>query len=77
MTTFSINIVNKDFESTNSLDASSPEEARLEALKGALQIGSEEVCKGNPFFAAEIHIQSGDKVIERMAVAIGASTLRL
>ena len=76
MTAFSINIVNSDFASSNSLDASTPEAARLEALKGALQIGSEEVCKGNPFFAAEIRIQNGDKVIERMVVAVGASTLQ-
>lgn len=76
MTTFSINVVNSDFASSSSVDASSPEEARLEALKGVLQIGSDEVCKGKSFFAAEIRIQSGDKIVERMAVAIGASTLQ-
>ena len=76
MPTFSINIVNSDFASSNSLDATSPEAARSEALKSALQIGSEEVCNGNPFFAAEIRIQNGDETIERMVVAIGASALQ-
>ena len=77
MPTFSMNIVNRNFASSNSLAASNPEEARSEALRSALQMGSEEVIKGNSFFAAEIGIQCGEKIIERMAVAIGASTMQL
>lgn len=76
MATFSIHIVNSDFVSTNSLEASSPEAARSEALRGALQIGTEEICKGSPFFGAEISIKNGGEVVERMMVAIGSSTLR-
>lgn len=76
MPTFSIHIVNSSFVSSNSLDAPSSEAARSEALEGALRIGVDEVCKGNPFFAAEIRIQSGDETIERLVVAIGASALQ-
>ena len=76
MPTFSIHVVNSDFTSSNSVDAASPEAARSEALMGALQIGVEEIRKGVPFFGAEIRIQNEDEVVERMMVAIGASTLQ-
>jgi hypothetical protein len=76
MPTYSIHIVNSDFVSTNSFEASSAEAARSEALKGALAIGVEEVSQGKSFFGAEIRIEDGDEVVERMMVAIGASALQ-
>lgn len=70
MPAFSIHIVNSNFVSTNSLDASSAETARSQALKGALQIGADEVSKGNPFFGAEIRIHNeDDEVIERLVAS--------
>lgn len=77
MPTFSIHIVNSDFTSSNSIEAASPKAALSEGLKGTLQIGTEEVCRGSPFFGAEIRIQDGDKIVERMVVSIGASSLQL
>ena len=76
MPTFSIHVVNSDFTSSNSIEAASPKAALSEGLKGTLQIGAEEVCRGSPFFGAEIRIQAGDRIVERMMVAIGASTLQ-
>jgi hypothetical protein len=76
MPTFSIHIVNSDFASSNSVDASSPEAARSQGMKSALQIGVEEICKGGAFFGAEVRVQNGDEIVERMVVAIGASTLQ-
>jgi hypothetical protein len=76
MPTYSIHIVNSDFISTNSYEASSAKAARSEALKGALEIGSEEIRQGKSFFGAEIRIEDGGEVVERMMVAVGASALQ-
>ena len=76
MATFHIKLVNRDFTSTNSIDAPSAEAARSEALKGGLQVGMEEVCGGKPFFGAEIRIESEEGVVERMMVAMGTTPLR-
>lgn len=77
MPTFSVHIVNSEFVLTNSIDASNSEDARSQALKGTLQIGVDEVCKGSsPFFGAEIRIEEGGEVVERLMVAIGASALQ-
>jgi hypothetical protein len=73
--TFQIRLVNRDFTSTNHIDADDPDSARTEALKGALQIGTEEICAGKSFFGAEICVERENGEVERMMVAIGASPL--
>lgn len=76
MPTFNIHTVNSTFASEDSINAPSLQHARTKALKGALAIGADEICKGIPFFGAEIRIQDGDKILERMVVAIGTSSLQ-
>ena len=76
MPKYSIRVVNRDFATTNEYELSSMEAARTEALKSALQIGSEEVWEGKAFFAAEISIENDHEPTERMMVAVGASPLR-
>lgn len=76
MPRFRIRVVNTDFDDSDEIDRSSADEARAEALKSALQIGVEEVCRGAPFFGAEVRIEDGSDVLERLAVAIGVSPLR-
>lgn len=75
MPTFQVHLVNADFTATNEIDADDLASARTEALKGALQIGTEEICAGKSFFGAEICIQREDGQVDRMMVAIGASPL--
>ena len=75
MPTFQVHLVNRDFTATNQIEADDPDSARIEALKGALEIGTEEICAGKPFFGAEISIERADGDVERMMVAIGASSL--
>lgn len=75
MPTFQVHLVNADFRATNEIDADDLASARTEALKGALQIGTEEICAGKSFFGAEICIQREDGQVDRMMVAIGASPL--
>ena len=50
--------------------------ARTEGLRGALQVGVEEVCEGKSFFAAQVTIENEHQPTERMVVAVGASPLK-
>jgi hypothetical protein len=76
MPTFRIRITNKDFESYCDANAHDPNSVRSEAIRSALSIGSDEVCGGKPFFGAEVVIENGGDAVERLVIAIGASTLR-
>jgi hypothetical protein len=76
MPTFRIRVINTDFDSSNEINQPSEDQARAEAVKTALQIGVDEVCKGTPFFGAEVRLESGSETLERMVVAIGVSPLR-
>lgn len=76
MPTFLIRVTNTDYDDSSEIDRPSAAEARAEGLKGALQMGVEEVCRGSPFFGAEVCIESGDEVLERLVVAVGVSPLR-
>ena len=75
MPIFRIHVRNRDFESLADGDHADSAEAMLAGLKGVLQIGSEEVCAGKPFFGAEISIALEDEIVERRMVAIGSSML--
>jgi hypothetical protein len=75
MSTFQVRVINTDFHARADIDRPTRDEARKEALKSALQIGVEEVCNGKHFFGAEVCIESGDEVVERLVVAVGVSTL--
>jgi hypothetical protein len=75
--TFQIHIVNSDFEATNSLEAPDLEAAWKEGLKGALEIGAEEVSRDlKPFFGAEVRIAMDGEVKKRFVVGIGQSPLQ-
>lgn len=76
MPTFHICIVNSDFESSNECEAANQEDARTHALRAALNIGVDEVCKGSPFFGAEVRIKVDGDVKERFMVGMGQSPLR-
>jgi hypothetical protein len=74
MPTFRIHIANKDF--TASKELPSLEAVKSEAMPDALAIGADEVCGGSAFFGAEVLIEQDGETIERLVVALGASTLR-
>ena len=75
MATFQIHVVNSDFDSFNEVQAPNFEEAQRRALRGALEVGIDEVCKGSNFFGAEVRVQF-DGRIERFMVGIGQSPLK-
>ncbi len=76
MATYRISINNRDFRASEDIEASGLEAARTEALRGALNIGTDEVCEGKTFFGAEISIEGDGEAPERLMVAIGTSPLR-
>lgn len=76
METFRIHIVNQHFSDSEEVALPDIEAARKQGLKGALQIGAEEISNGSSFFGAEIRLESDGKVHERFMVAIGSSGLQ-
>jgi len=75
MAGYRITIINRDFRASEDVEASSLDAARTEALRGALNIGTDEICEGKMFFGAEISIQGDGHEPERLMVAIGTSPL--
>lgn len=75
MSTYRICVINRNFSSSEEIEAANPDAARIQAMKGALQIGVDEICEGKMFFAAQVSIEGGDEP-ERLVIAIGASPLQ-
>lgn len=75
MPSYRICVINRNFSSSEEIDASNSDAARVQALRGALQIGVDEICEGKMFFAAQISIEGKNKP-ERLVIAIGASPLQ-
>jgi hypothetical protein len=74
--TFHISVVNSDFDASEELDSATFEDARRNALRAALQIGTDELCNGTPFFGAEIRIELDGELKQRFLVSIGQSPLK-
>jgi hypothetical protein len=76
MPRYCIRVVNRDFETSSDHELSTMDAAKSEGLKGALQIGIQEICEGKMFFAAEIRVENEHEPSQRMMVAVGASPLQ-
>lgn len=76
MPTYRVTIVNRDFTASEDIEVSGADTARTQALRGALNIGTDEICQGKMFFGAEISVQGDGGNSERMMVAIGTTPLR-
>jgi hypothetical protein len=72
---FEITVINDEFEASSEQNLSDWESARKAALQAALEVGTESVVGGKPFFAAEIILSDGT-THQRMVVSIGASPLK-
>lgn len=77
MPTFTIDVVNETFSSSNNHEGPSLDAAKVQALKAALEIGAEEIIGGKQFFAAEVKIGSADETVGRFVVSIGTSPLQI
>lgn len=76
MPKYRVHVVNRDFASSDDREFPNMEVARTEAIRGALQIGTQEVCEGRAFFAAQITIDNDHAPTERILVAVGASPIQ-
>lgn len=77
MPTFTINVVNETFSSSNNHEGASVDAAKAQALKAALGIGGEEIMGGKQFFAAEVKIGTANETVGRFVVSIGTSPLQI
>ena len=76
MPKFTVQIVNRDFRANSEVDAPDIDSAHSEAIRGAMMIGTEEVCAGKPFFGAEILVEGHAGDAQRFMIAIGATPLQ-
>jgi hypothetical protein len=73
--TFHISVINDEFCSTNQHECADAESARKMALRGALDIGVEQVVGGKDYFGAEITVEHGNQRVSRFVISIGTSSL--
>lgn len=76
MPTFRISVVNQTFRASNDHELASFEHARKHGIGAALAIGAEEVTGGEPYFAAEVLVENGQKLLGRFVVSVGSSPLQ-
>jgi hypothetical protein len=76
MPIFQLHIVNSDFSSCGECDADDVRAAQKQGLKAALQMGTDEMCDGSPFFGAEVRVEADGEVKERFLVSMGQSPLQ-
>ena len=77
MPIFTISVVNESFTASDEHDVPSLDRATAEALRAALQIGTDEVVGGERFFAAEVKVETANEVVGRFIVSVGASPISL
>ena len=75
MPTFRIHVRNAHFTATDEHEFDDFSAAKLEAAKGALYIGADEVAGGKSFFGAEITIESDGRPPERFVVSVGMTPI--
>ena len=76
MGNFQLSIVNEHFSDTADLEAKDELHAWQNALRSAIHIAADQISHGSPFFAAEVRLESGKKLIGRYVVSVGASPLK-
>ena len=76
MPSFQIHVINSDFEARSDVKATDAADARTQALRSALAIGTDEMCRGERFFGAVIRIESDGDLQERFLVSMGQSPLK-
>ena len=75
MPTFQITIVNDTFAATSEETVDDLGAAKLSALKGALELGMEQLLGGKPLFGAEVTVGHGVRR-DRFIVSMSISALK-
>ena len=76
MGTYHVTIVNEHFSSSNEHRCDNVADAWKHAIKGALDIASEQVSHVDPYFGAEIVLDEGEKRVGRYVISVGVSPLK-
>ncbi len=76
MPLYRMHVVNEEFEASDEFEAPDAETAQRAALKGALNIGLEEVTKGKKLFAAEVRVATEGQPPRRFIATVGVSPLK-
>ena len=76
MPKYKVSILNEHFVSEEDLESPDMNDALKQALKGALDIASEHVSSGQPFFGAQLTLREGSKDLLQMVVSVGAAPLK-
>lgn len=75
MPTYRVTIVNEHFSQEGEQEAADNIDAWKKAIASAIEIAADQVSHGNPFFGAEVLLESGDEQIGRYVVSVGATPL--
>ncbi|MFL6776824.1 MAG: hypothetical protein ACJ8FN_10580 [Sphingomicrobium sp.] len=77
MPTYRICILNEDFCATDDHTCPDEKSAAKQALRGALDIGTDQIVAGKQFFGAEVTVESGNERVGHFVVAVGKSSLKV
>lgn len=75
MPIYRMHMINEHFEASDEFEAPDAEAAHQAALKGALDIGVDEVTKGKKLFAAQVSVEGDDQPPRRFIATVGTSPL--
>lgn len=76
MPTFRITVINQHFRACDDHDLESLAAATREGVRAALQIGTDEVANGKPFFGAEVRVAEGETICGKFVVSVGMSPIQ-
>jgi len=75
MPTYRITVVNREFTAHEERELQDEAAAREEGIRGAIAIGADQICDGEPMFGAEVTIDTVGGRRQRYVVTAGASRL--
>jgi len=75
MPRYRIRIVNSDFDADEEQDYPDLDAAKYAAMKGALEIGTDQVLLGESFYGAEVRVEERDVLRARFMVSLGSTPL--
>ena len=77
MPKYKVSILNEHFVSEHEQEHADDETAVKQAVKGALDIASEHVSSGQPFFGAHLTLSRDDEEVSQMVISVGAAPLKV
>lgn len=70
MADFRITVSANELLSSGEASAASLEEAKVEALRSTLMIGTDEICRGRSDFSAEVTVSQKGRTVDRHRIVI-------